>query len=488
MVAETQSVPQPYWRMERKLPMSSRVFIALLLLGTLAPAPCFAVPGGTVEFHGPELTAGRETIPAGVVPSTLSLEQAVAIGLQYNPLVRSSEEGVNVADSQIVQALSRLLPRVTADTSRVTPVNPTVFQNPESTWQTTFSFSQPLYTGGALIAGVRAAEQFRAGAVGSFRRTEHETAFGVRAAYYAVLTAEEGVIVNLQVVDSAVETLRVARLRYEAGVAPQFDVLSAEARVARVEQGLIAARVTRDIAWAALSTVMGVPIPPGTQLTTPRPVTWEEADFEALRAEAQANRPDLAAAQGQVAAARARVAIAKAARQPTVAATLTYSLIPKTTISLGDPATDIVVTQNTGFAILSASWSLFNGGQVEGEVGQAQAQLRQAEESVTAVKQQIDLDVTSAYTSLSAARAQVAAAQKEVDQAQEAYRVATIRYEEGVGTSVEILSAEADLADAKTRLNQAIFGINLAVAQLDLALGRSSTGAPLSMPGEGEGE
>jgi outer membrane protein TolC len=230
---------------------------------------------------------------------------------------------------------------------------------------------------------------------------------------------------------------------------------------------------------------MGVPIPPGTQLTTPRPVTWEQADFDALQAEAQANRPDLAAAEGQVAAARAQLAIAKAARQPTVAASIAYSLIPKTTVELGEPPTEIVISQNTGTIALSASWSLFNGGQVEGEISQAQAQLRQAEDGVTGLKQQIELDVTSAYTSLSAARAQVAAAQKEVAQAQEAFRVATIRYEEGVGTSVEILSAEADLADAKTRLNQAIFGLNLAVAQLDLALGRDGAPGRMSVSGEG---
>jgi len=465
--------------------MRSRVFITVcLLIGGLISAPPGFAAEATVEFKGPELTAGREKVPAGVVPSTLSMEQAVAIGVQYNPQVGSAAEGVRMTDALIVQAISLLMPRLNVDTSRVTPLHPTVFQNPETTWQTSFSFTQPLYTGGALKAGVKAAQHLRAGSEGTYQRTQQEIAFRVRAAYYAVLTAEEGVTVNQQVVDSANETLRVARLRYQAGVAPQFDVLSAEARVARVEQGLIAAKAARDIAWAALSTVMGVPIPDGTQLTTPRPVTWEEANFEALRGEAQAERPDLVAAGGQVAVARARLAIAKAARQPAIALNASYSLVPSTTVSFGDPPTEIVVSQNTGVVVLSANWSLFNAGQVEGQISQAQAQLAQAQDAVTGLKQQIDLDVTSAYMSVSAAKAQVAAAQKEVAQAQEAFRVATIRYEEGVGTSLEILSAQADLADAKNRLNQAIFGLNLAIAQLDLALGRSATGAPTPPPAE----
>ncbi len=452
------------------------------MLFALSPAAfaAEALPTATVEYRGPELTAGREKVPQGVVPSTLSLEQAIQLGVTYNPQIASAAEGVNVADAQIMQAVSHLMPRVDVNTARVTPLHPTLFQSPETIWQTTFTFTQPIYTGGALTAGVKAAHSFRAGAVGAYERTQEVTAFGVRAAYYGVLTAEEAVSVAQQVVDSANETLRVARLRYEAGVAPQFDVLSAEARVARQDQALIAAKVARDIAWATLSTVMGVPIPAGTQLTTPRPVTQPEADLEALRAEAQGNRPDLAAAKGQVAVARAKLAIAKSAKQPTVALNANYSLLPSTTVSFGDPPTDIVVSQNTGSVALAASWSLFNAGQVEGEVRQAQAELAQANDAVTGLEQQIDLEVTSAYTSVAAAQAQVAAAQKEVAQAQEAFRVATIRYEEGVGTSVEILTAQADLADAKNRLNQAIFGLNLAVSQLDLSLGRGAIPPPVS--------
>jgi len=454
------------------------VVTVCLMVGVSGMAPPLFAAGGTAQYKGPALTAGREKVPEGVVPATLSLEKAIALAVQYNPQVAAAEEGIRISDSQIAQAVSRLAPRLDVATRRVTPVNlpPFSFQSPESTWQTDFSLSQPLYTGGALSAGVKAAREFGAGAQGTYQRTQQQIAFAARAAYYGVLTAEEGVSVAQQVVDSAVETLRVARLRYQAGVAPQFDVLSAEARVARVEQGLIAATVGRDIAWAQLSTVLGVSIPAGTQLTTPRPVTYDEADFETLRVEALAKRPDLTALQGQVAAARAQLAIAKAGKQPTIAAAMSYSLQPKTTVEFGEPPTEIVVSQNSGYIVLSANWSMFNAGQLEGEIRQAQAQLRQAEDAVTGLKQQVDLDVTTAYLSVSAAKAQVAASQKEVAQAQEAFRVATIRYEEGVGTSVEILSAQADLEGAKTRLNEWVFGLNLAVAQLDLSLGRSAPG------------
>jgi outer membrane protein TolC len=258
--------------------------------------------------------------------------------------------------------------------------------------------------------------------------------------------------------------------------------------VARVEQGLIAAQTNRDIAWAALSTVLGVPLPESVKLTTPRPLTPEQVDLDALRQEARQNRPDLLAAKGQTAAASAQLAIARAARWPMISATASYALREQTMISgdlLGMPGTDIVVSQNSGYIGLVASWSLFNGGQVYGEIQTAQAQMRQAEKNVESLRQQMDLEVKRAYLLLEAAKAQVAAAQKEAAQAREAHRIATLRYQEGVGTSVEILDAEANLEGAKTRLNEAVYGLNLAVAEMELAVGRDWAKSAPEVPGEG---
>ena len=430
-----------------------------------------------VKYTGPELTGGGPEGVTDVVPPTLSLEKAIELAIEYNPDVAASAQGVMATDAQVIQAISRLMPRVTVEANRVTPVDlpEFSFQSSEPAWETTVGFSQPLYAGGGLRAGVRAARDLLRGSEGAYRRAQQEIAFAVRSRYYTVLSAEWQLRVQKQTLALAEESLRVARLRYEAGVAPEFDVLSAEARVARTEQGVISAEVLRDVAWASLSTAIGVPIPAGTQLSTPRPVAAREASPESLRAEALEERPDLLAAEALVAAEGARVAVAKAGRYPTIAANVGYTLREDVVVDgeiIGSPGTDIVVSQDSGFVSLSIGWSLFNGGQVEGEVREAEARMRQAEDAVHSLRQQIELDVRSADLAVAAARAQVQAAGKEVTQQEEAYRIATIRYQEGVGTSVELLIAETDLADARTRLNRAAFDLAIAIARLDLALGR----------------
>jgi len=484
--------------------------IAVVLAMTLACAPTWAQSpeAAVTEAAGLEEVAAPEAVrlvspeavrlvpleAARLVSLVLTLEEAIGIALQYNPQVGAAAQGVLASEGLVMQATSLAMPRLDVESTHTTPVDlpDFSFQSTDSTWATSITIFQPLYTGGSVERAIAAARGYLLGSRGGHRRTQQEIAFAVRQSYYLVLTTEQGVRVAEEVVASAQEHLRVARLRFQAGVAPQFDVLAAEARGARVEQGLISARAERDIAWAALSAVLGVPVPEDTELVTPPAVEATSADLATLMQEALTERGDVLAARAQVAAADALVGVARARREPTISAIASYTLREKTTISgddFGSSGTDIVVAQNSGFVALSASWSLFNGGEVTGEIQTAEAQRRQAERQVESLEQRVELEVRSTYVLVAAAGAQVEAAQKEAAQAQEAHRIATLRYQEGVGTSVEILDAEAASEGAKTRLNGALFGLNLAVAQLDLAVGRDwSELYSASGPAEAAGE
>jgi outer membrane protein TolC len=457
-------------------------FVAVLTLGA-----CSLLSAGEAPQDVGPVAAERSSS----VPQALSLDQATGIALKFSPQVAIAEQGVWVNRGQLLQAMSLLMPRFDVNATRSTPVNlpPFSFQKRGTTYMTDFTLSQQLYTGGSVSKGIEAAREVLQGSEQNFQRSRQQIAFSVRGAYYAVLTAEEAVSVAQDVVNSAEEHLRVARLRYEAGVAPRYDVLAAEARVARVQQGLISAESDRDTAWAGLATVMGVTIPGGTKLSTPRPEDVKPVSLTDLTTEALAQRPDVKTALAAVAAARAQVEVARAARRPTIDGAMTWNLQPKVAIpgeQLGlAPGTELVVSQNSGFISLSATWNLFNGGFVYGNIRAFQARQRQAEQAVEQLRLQIGLEVKTGYFALRGAHAQLAAARKEVEQAQEAHRVATLRYQEGVGTSVEILDAEATLQDARTRLNQAVFGLNLALAQLDLATGRNYFAPVPSTPSAG---
>jgi outer membrane protein TolC len=448
----------------------------------LVSCACFALAAGALGAAPDPSGEGDVAAEAPIVPAQLSLERAVEIALAYNPEVAASAEGVNASRGLLTQAMSYLGPRLNVTTQRITPVDLPAFSftSADASWETDFSLSQPLYTGGSVRKGVAAAKSYLRGSAGQHQRARQTVAFAVRESYYRVLTAEQQVEVSQEAVDSAKEHLRVAQLRYEAGVAPQFDVLAADARVARVEQTLIGDRTDLAVGWATLSNILGVPIPPGTELITEPTLSEVEAqELDGLLEEALARRPDLRAAEANAAAAHALLGAARAARQPYLSALMSYTLRESTTVpgeSIGTPGVDLVVSQSSGRIALSATWSLYNAGQVEGEIATAKAGLAQARNLVESERQRIELAVRSAYVTLESAQAQVAAARKEVTQAEEARRIASLRYQEGVGTSVEILDAEANLEEAKTRLNSAVLGFNLAIGRLDLAVGRDWQG------------
>jgi outer membrane protein len=438
-----------------------------------APPPPLAVENPVAV--APPSMAGPFQGPSPV-PHELTIRDAIAIALRNNPTVAIAQQDVRAAAGGVMQAASALMPHAQADVQRTTPVDlpPFSFQARGSTWQTTFTVSWLLYSWGAARNGYRAARSLTAAAEQTYTRTDEQIAYNVRQNYYAVLTARAGVDVQQEVLNSAQENLRVARLRYEAGVAPQYDVLAAEARVASVQQELVAAQGRLDVAWAALAQVLGVPIPPGTVVATPPAATPAGTDLPTLLETAFAQRADLQAAEFQMYAAERRLAATRVGALPTVSSVVSYTFLPSTSIDLGIPgAPPVVVSQNSGFIALAISWPMFTAGLVEGETETARARYQQAQENVQSVRNQIDFGVRSAYFLVQSAQAQITAGEKEVTQATEALRIANLRYREGVGTSVEVLQAEVSLQDARTRLNEAVFTLNLAVAGLDLAVGRS---------------
>jgi outer membrane protein len=437
-----------------------------------APAPPLAVEHPVAV--APPSMAGPFQGPSPV-PHELTIPDAIAIALRNNPTVAIAEEDVRAAAGGVQQAASALMPHAQANVQRTTPVDlpPFTFQARGSTWQTTFTINWLLYNWGAARNSYQAARNLTAAAADSYVRTDEQIAYNVRQNYYAVLTARTGVDVQQEVLNSAQENLRVARLRYEAGVAPQYDVLAAEARVASVQQELVAAQGRLDVAWAALAQVLGVPIPPGTVVATPPLATPAGTDLPILLETAFAQRADLRAAECQMYAAERQLAATRVGARPSVSAVASYTFLPSTSVNLGLPGEQpVVVSQNSGFIALAISWPMFTAGLVEGETQTAQARYEQTRENVQSVRNQIDFGVRSAYFLVQSAQAQIVAGEKEVTQATEALRIANLRYREGVGTSVEVLQAEVSLQDARTRLNEATFTLNLAVAGLDLAVGR----------------
>jgi len=453
------------------------VLVALPLVGqqpaTPVPQPAAPAPAPTtIEPTGPITPPAQEGMP-------LTLDQAVATALRYNPGLRVSEEGIAIARDRLAAARAARMPDASAQVvyTRVSEVSSIsmFFPNPDTGEfeLRTFSLGKeenvtlqgvvtaPVYTGGALTAGVRAAKAGVEAAALSSERERQQIAFAVRQNYYGVLTALEQTTVARQNLAAAEEQLRVARAFFEAGSAPQFDVIRAEAGVQAAQLGVTAAVNQEKLARAALNNVMGVSQDCVFNLTTALAREQVVGDLGKLESTALAQRPDLLSLRANERALRERITIARAQRRPTVGLNWTYTApVSETTFSMG------------GWTLsLAASLDIFNFGRTRAAVNEARHTVDQTMALEEQLRQGVSLQVRQAYLNANTAFEQISTAAAQLRAANEALRIAQVRYREGEGTLLEVTDAQAARESAATNYNAAVFNYNVAVSSLELALG-----------------
>jgi outer membrane protein, multidrug efflux system len=107
-----------------------------------------------------------------------------------------------------------------------------------ATWQVAAGLMQPIFAGGRLAARTDAAKAREQQALVQYQQAIRAAFGDIRTALVAQARARESYDAESARAAALTETLRLARLRYNNGVASQLDVLDAE-------RGLLAAQSAR---------------------------------------------------------------------------------------------------------------------------------------------------------------------------------------------------------------------------------------------------
>jgi outer membrane protein, multidrug efflux system len=188
-------------------------------------------------FEGTIRTAQRpedSLIPA-ILPSGLPSEL-----LLRRPDLVEAERGLAAANARVAVARSEMFPSIslTAALGSESASLSNLFTGPAGIWSIAAAVTQPIFAGGRLEARTDAARARERAALARYQQAIR-SAFGeVRTALVAQARARESYEAESARAAALAETLRLARLRYGAGVASQLDVIDAE-------RGLLAARVAR---------------------------------------------------------------------------------------------------------------------------------------------------------------------------------------------------------------------------------------------------
>lgn len=284
----------------------------------------------------------------------------------------------------------------------------------------------------------RASEVARAQALATdyAREVVWQTVSGLLAqSYFSLRMLDEQIALSQQTLASREESLRLLRVRLQAGAAASLDVEQAEAERAQAAVQLRELQRQRELARSQLALLSGQPqlqLAAGAVRDLPVPPV-PPAGLPSTLLE---RRPDVRQAEALLAAANAQIGVARAAMYPSISLT---GLLGGQSAELSDL---LKSGARIGTLGLSVDLPMFDAGRRRAQTEQAQARQREALAAYQGAVQAAFRDVGDALTNLEAARAAQADVQRAAQASEQALRIAQQRYEAGYSPYLELLEAQ----------------------------------------------
>jgi|WetSurMetagenome_2_1015567.scaffolds.fasta_scaffold115554_2 outer membrane protein len=423
------------------------------------------------------LCAGPALLFAQPPEHPLTLEEAVAIGVQQSAQLENSAAAMEGARAKAGEAAAARLPalKLEAGYRRLSAVPPfevhlpgttapvVISPNIPDTYTLRAGIQQPLFTGFRLQSNARAAELVAAAATAEYRNTRSLVVLGVTSAYWTLYqTRQVQKFVNENV--ARLENyVRDTRNLVQGGLATRNDLLRVEVQHATARLAAIDADNDVQVAAMQLNTLLGFPLDAtislGSLLPEPAGGAGETTGVRIRR--------DLEAMDLRVAAAREYLTAAHAGWWPQIALSANY--YDNRPNQRFVPATDAFKTSwDIGVGL---QWDIWNWLTPAYQSDQAAAQLRQSESQYRQMKDNIAIEAERARQAVSHSAEKISVAREMIAQAEENVRSLNDKYNAGLATSTELLDAEVTLLQANTGLSGAQVEYAVALARLEHVLG-----------------
>jgi len=402
----------------------------------------------------------------------LTLEQCLRHGLAHSTTARLARLDEDVARTQVGQAGSLALPQLTLDATyrRLDEVQEidlgegAVPLGRLDNYEVTAGVSQLLYGGGQVGAALRAARLAREHADAARRATDAGLVRDIEIQFYGLLLADERVAVQAASVEQLRAYAQQTADRHRHGAVSEFDLLTAQVRLANEQPVLIAARNQRELARAAFATLLNHPGPVAvTGQLEQAAIDLSLGEMEWL---ALGNRQELRGSRIRVGLGREDIASARSEGLPSLRAFFNYhGANAYQFVSFED---DWEWHWNAGVTL---SWNIWDGNLTRQTVRQKRFAFEQRETEYEAALQVVMLEVQQAYLALMHAREALAASGGSVALAERALAIARTRYETGLSTYIEFTDANLALSTARLARAQALHDQAVAVARVAFACG-----------------
>ena len=411
----------------------------------------------------------------------LTLDSSLDLALENNPDYKMAERELKKADAGVWEAYSTIMPQINANASvqhawdiqtqtipnfiklmlppELGGLIPEFANMPdyidiafglENTFVYGANLQQPLFLGGAGVAGIKIAYAAKRASRQNLIATKQQLIYNTVDAFYACILAQDIINVQEEALAQAEANFNVVSKKYDVGSASGFDKMRSQVEVANIKPQVISTRNQLNSALTRLRTVLG--LPRDAQIGIEGDLVYMYDDFgsktlDEIQQLALQSRPELLAMREQKYISQKGITLARSNFMPKVVFQTDYSFLAF--------RNDYHIAQDDfskGFtSSISLQVPLFTGFKNAKSYQKARLDYKIMLDTDKQVTDGIMAEVEIAYNTFKEAEEKYAAASQSVDLAKEALRLANMMYTEGANTQLDVLNSQ--LALTQSRLN-----------------------------------
>ncbi len=336
---------------------------------------------------------------------------------------------------------------------------------------------QTIYTFGKLKNAARLAEENLTLTEMDFEEEKRKLIIEIKRVFYWYILAEEVLAVQEETLKYKEEALDVAQKRYKAGLAPEYEVLSAESDVENFRPELISAANQVEFALLAVKDLLGV---------------VDEGDFDVeligslepeyfiftkgkLFEEALKNKYEVKQYKKSISLMEINEAITKGGKKPVIAGFANYTLQSGFDSETGDARywgkDSWEGNLMCGVRIQMPLSALFPWSKENADVKKDALDLEQLKLGLSSIESGIRLNIENILLQLEEEKAKISSGEKGVELALKLYASASERYVNGLISSMELKDTQITLNAAQLGSLTSIYNYKSALFDLMDAVG-----------------
>jgi outer membrane protein len=415
----------------------------------------------------------------------LTLDEAVTLALQHNPLVKNSVLEAQKYDFQVSTARSRRKPQFQFTMLGGELLHPFDFTFPAGSFGTypgigpipstnakihtpavfttylTGSIDQPLTQQYKIGLGIRATELGRDIAREDVRAERQKIAAEVRNAYFNLFAVQASVDAAREAVKTFEEAQRVTVQYVSEKTVLRADALDVDAHLAKSRYELSVAENGLATQRDALNQLLGRDVSTLFRVEFIPEQDTSDLTLDSARHAALVNRPECRQAQLKEKQAQYDRRLAKAEYIPDLSLSLRYQGIYNVQ----------VLPQNVATAGFLLTWEPFDWGRRHNKVVEATKTIEQARNGIEETESKVAVEVGANYRKWYDASLLLKASRTAHEAAAEQLRVTGNKYKEQAALLRDLLQAQAQSSETNFQYQQALSSYWSAFAELRKAMG-----------------